>query len=594
MIAHDKLFPKGMLSRLDFGLKLFGALIIFIVVCLATLPSVSSYQANTTLRALQEGAAKERAYNLVLSLLKDAETGQRGFLIGSDESFLEPYNIGVTSIPAALENLQQLATSDQERALTTRISKLSRAKVLEMDRSIRLKRAGDSQAAADTVASQRGKHLMDELRTLFGRQLHVLAERRKVLRDELFATLGYNSALGIGAAMACLVVIVATVLIVIRSLNKQAEAANQSQLLAESNALLAKQSAVRADRLSVAADMLHALDSAKAPSELAHMLPVFLRKLLPNTAGAVYLYRNSRDALELNASWNLTDKAPSTIARDDCWCLRLGKIHVATTQHDLFCDHGAPWIGKYASQTCVPMISQGDVVGVLMVLDDRLEENPSDSMHIIALAEQLSLAISNVSLRDTLRHQSTVDPLTGLYNRRFFDESLKRELARAQRSQSACSVVMIDLDHFKRVNDTYGHEGGDLVLKAASHAIQQRVRASDVVCRYGGEELVLMLPDCSAEEAEKCAEGIRLSLTGIVIQHAGQTISGISASFGVAQWPGHGNGEQALLSAADRALYAAKKGGRNKVMVAEVGMPALEDTYSQKGRETSLGVDTRV
>jgi diguanylate cyclase (GGDEF)-like protein len=103
---------------------------------------------------------------------------------------------------------------------------------------------------------------------------------------------------------------------------------------------------------------------------------------------------------------------------------------------------------------------------------------------IVALAEQLSLAISNVSPRDSLRHQSTVDPLTGLYNLRFFDESLKRELARAQRSQSACSVVMIDSDHFKRVSDTDGHEGGDLVLKAASHTIQQRVRASDVRLRW--------------------------------------------------------------------------------------------------------------
>jgi diguanylate cyclase (GGDEF)-like protein len=566
-----------MFFRLDPSLKVFGALIIIIVACLATLPCISSYQANTTLRALQDGAKKERAYNLALSLLKDAETGQRGFLIGSDESFLDPYNVGVAGIPAALEDLHRLANSDQERTLVARIASLSQAKVLEMDSSIRLKRAGKTQAAIDAVASQKGKLLMDELRTQFGRQIYVLAEQRKVLRDELTSTLGYNSALGIGAALASLVVIVATVLIVTRSLNKQAEVANQSQLLAENNALLAKQSAVRAERLSVAAEMLHALDSVKAPSELARMLPVFLRKLLPDTAGAVYLYRNSRDALELNASWNLTDTAPPTIARDECWCLRLGKMHVATAQHDLFCEHGTPWIGKYASQTCVPMISQGDVVGVLMVLDDRHEDNQSDSMHIIALAEQLSLAISNVSLRDTLRHQSTVDPLTGLYNRRFFDESLKRELARAQRSQSACSVVMIDLDHFKRVNDTYGHEGGDLVLKAASHAILQRVRASDVVCRYGGEELVLMLPDCSAEEAQKCAEGIRSSIGGIVIEHAGQTISGISASFGVAQWPGHGNGEQALLSAADRALYAAKKGGRNQVMVADVDMPVLED-----------------
>jgi diguanylate cyclase (GGDEF)-like protein len=557
-----------MYSRLDPSLKLFGALIIIIVACLATLPCVSSYQANMTLHALQEGAAKERAYNLVLSLLKDAETGQRGFLIGSDESFLEPYNTGLAGIPSALEELQGLAGSEHERALVKRIADVSRAKVLEMERTIRLKRAGNTQAAIDAVASKRGKLLMDELRTLLVRQLQGLAAHRNVLREELSMTLGYNSALGIGAAMASLVLIIATVLIVTRSLNKQAAVAYQSQVLAEHNARLAQQSAVRAERLSVTADMLHSLDSVKAPAELVRLLPVFLRKLLPDTGGAVYLYRNSRDALELNASWNLTDTAPATIARDDCWCLRLGKLHAATAQHDLFCDHGIPWKGKYASQTCVPMISQGDVVGVLMVLDDRRDDQPSDSMHIIALAEQLSLAISNVSLRNTLRHQSTVDPLTSLYNRRFFDESLKRELARAQRSQSACSVVMIDLDHFKRVNDTYGHEGGDLVLKAASYAIQQRVRASDVVCRYGGEELVVMLPDCTAEEAEKCAEEIRSSLSGIVIEHSGQTISGITASFGVAQWPGHGNSDRDLVSAADRALYAAKKNGRNKVMVA--------------------------
>jgi diguanylate cyclase (GGDEF)-like protein len=558
-----------MFSRLDRSLKFFGALILLIVACLATLPCISSYQANTTLDALKQGAAKERAYNLVLSLLKDAETGQRGFLIGSDDAFLDSYNAGVAGIPAALDDLQRLAGSAQERVLQARIADLSRAKVTEMDKTIRIKKAGDTRTAIAMVASQRGKLMMDELRTLLGRQLRVLADQRSVRSQALTTTLGYNSALGIAASLASLVVIVATLLIVTGSLNERAEAARKSQALADSNAQLAQQSAVRAERLSLTADMLHALDSVKTPPELARVLPVFLRKLLPDAAGAVYLYRNSRDVLELKASWGLLEEAAATMAPGDCWGLRLGKVHVAAPQHDLCCDHGTLRLDRHASQTCVPMISQGDVIGVLVIARDPGEDSPADSGHIIALAEQLSLAISNVSLRDALRHQSTVDPLTGLYNRRFFDESLKRELARAQRSRSACSVVMIDLDHFKRVNDTYGHDSGDLVLQAASRAIQQRVRASDVVCRYGGEELVLMLPDCEVAEAAKCAETIRLSLTAIVIQHAGHTISGISASFGVAQWPGHGNTEQDVLQAADRALYAAKKGGRNKVVVAE-------------------------
>lgn len=567
-----------MFSRLDPSIKLFGALIVVILACLATLPIMSSQQANATLDALKEGASKERAYNLVLSLLKDAETGQRGYLIGSDDSFLEPYNAGVAGIPAALEDLQGFAVSEKDGALVARIAELSRAKIREMDQTIRLKKGGDTQAALDMVASQRGKVMMDELRALLGQQLRVLAANRNQLREELTATLRYNSALGVGASLASLVLIVTVVYIVSKNLNERAESARQSRSLAESNALLAQQSVVRAERLALTANMLQALDSVKTPAELMRVLPVFLRKLLPDTSGAVYLYRNSRDVLEMKAVWGVATDAPPNLAPEDCWGLRLGKIHVATLEHDLCCDHGGNWLDKHATQTCVPMISQGDVIGVLVIAADRRDENPIDDAHIATLAEQLSLAVSNVSLRDTLRHQSTVDPLTGLYNRRFFDESLKRELARAQRSRSACSVVMVDLDHFKRVNDTYGHEGGDLVLQAASRAILQRVRASDVVCRYGGEELVLMLPDCDAQEAVRCAEAIRISLGGIVIQHAGQTIAGISASFGVAQWPGHGNGEQDLLQAADRALYAAKRTGRNKVLVAEAAsLPASEN-----------------
>lgn len=562
-----------MFSQLNTSLKLFGSLIILIVACLAVLPILSSYQANATLEYLKQGAAKERAYNLMLSLLKDAETGQRGFLIGSDEGFLAPYNAGVAGIPAALDDLQRLASSENERGLIARIAELSKAKVSEMGETIRLKKAGDTKAAMEMVANQRGKVMMDELRALLGREMSVLADQRTQLREELAATLRYNSMLGVGASLASLVLIIAAVYIVTKSLNERAEAARQSRSLAESNAQLAQQSAVRAERLSISANMLQALDSVKTPTELERVLPVFLRKLLPNTAGEVYLYRNSRDVLELKASWGSVDDVPPAVAPAECWGLRLGKVHVATPDHDLCCSHGEIWLRTRETQTCVPMISQGDVIGVLVIAGDRRDDNLVDSAHVVTLAEQLSLAISNVSLRDTLRHQSTVDPLTGLYNRRFFDESLKRELARTQRSRGACSVVMIDLDHFKRVNDTHGHEGGDLVLQAASRVILQRVRASDVACRYGGEELVLMLPDCDADEAVKCAEAIRVSLAGIAIQHQGLTISGISASFGVAQWRGHKEGGQDVLQAADRALYAAKKGGRNRVVVADAIFP---------------------
>ncbi len=556
-----------MFSRLDPSLKLFSILTIAIVACLAILPYMSSRQANDTFDSLKTGASKERAYNAVLSLLKDAETGQRGYLLGSDDSFLGPYAAGVAGMPAALAELQRLASSAEERALVNRIAELSEAKLAEMSRTVALKKAGQAQAAIDMVASRRGQALMDELRGLLGPQLQVLAEQRTRLREEISASLHYNTALGIGASLACLVVIGSAVYIAARSLRERAEAASTAQQLARNNAQLADEAAVRAERLALTADMLHALDSVKAPAELGQVLPAFLPRLLPGTSGAVYLYRNSRDFLEPKAHWGAAHAGLDLVNPSDCWGLRLGKQHRAA-MGDLRCAHGQA-LQDSDSRICVPMISQGDVVGLIVIDAPGRQGPPADAAVLATVAEQLGLAISNVSLRESLRQQSTVDPLTGMYNRRFFDESLKRELLRARRAQSSCAVVMVDLDHFKRINDTYGHEGGDLVLKAAARVLLDRVRASDIAGRYGGEEFILLLPDCGAEAAHQLAEGIRAALADIAIQYLGRTISGITASFGIAAWPLHAEDEQSVLKAADMALYEAKKSGRDRVIVAQ-------------------------
>lgn len=556
-----------MLAKLDSSLKLFGALMLAIVVCLAVLPFVSSHQANATLDALKEVATKERAYNATLSTLKDAETGQRGFLLGSDESFLEPYNAGVAALPVALEELTQLASSSDERVLVGKISTIARAKVLEMSKTIVLKRAGESQAAIDMVVSQRGKLLMDQLRALIRTQLNTLAQRRVELRAELSASLQYNMALGIGASMVSFVIICGSIFVAAHGLRQREEATKQAELVAETNAKHANSAVLRANWVSSTAQMLQAIDSIKAPAELSQVLPVFLSKLLPNTSGQVYLYRSSRDFLELKAQWGANDIGSSLLSPNDCWALRLGKIHYADVK-GLCCAH-ADVHDLAETQTCIPMISQGEVIGLLVISGSSDSSEMPDRDVSITLAEQLGLAISNVLLRDTLRQQSTVDPLTGLYNRRHFDDTLRRELVRAQRNETSCSVVMVDLDHFKRINDTYGHDAGDLVLKAASQKILGRVRASDVVCRYGGEEIVLLLPECTAEAAAKCAENIRQSFAEISIHHLHQHISGVTASFGVASYPTHADQIDELLKAADRALYAAKNAGRNQVVIAE-------------------------
>lgn len=576
---------RQMLAKLDTSLKLFGALMLAIVACLAILPFVSSHQANATLDMLKEVASKERAYNIALSMLKDAETGQRGFLLGSDESFLEPYNAGVAGLPAALEELTQLASSSDERVLVGKIDRLARAKVLEMNKTIVLNRAGESQAAIDMVASQRGKLLMDQLRNLIRTQLNSLAQQRVELRAELTASLQYNTALGLGASMASFVIICGSIFVAAHSLNQRTEATKQAELLAETNAKHATSAGLRAAHVSATAQMLQAIDSIKAPDELSQVLPVFLSKLLPNTSGQVHLYRSSRDFLELKAHWGARNIDSNLLSPNDCWALRLGKIHHADAK-GLCCAHANAEV-PVETQMCFPMISQGDVIGLLTISGPFDGDEVPESDDIVTLAEQLGLSISNVLLRDTLRQQSTVDPLTGLYNRRHFDDTLRREMVRAQRTEASCSVVMVDLDHFKRVNDTYGHDAGDLVLKAASQKILGRVRASDVVCRYGGEELVLLLPDCTAEAAAKCAENIRQAFAEISIHHLYQHISGITASFGVASFPAHAETSDEILKAADRALYVAKNTGRNQVVIAELYGEKVV-ALSSRARSTSV------
>ncbi|NML63576.1 diguanylate cyclase [Massilia sp. RP-1-19] len=436
-----------------------------------------------------------------------------------------------------------------------------------MSSSIALKRAGKSQAAVAMVASQRGRIMMDQVRRLITTQLNSLAQRRVELRAEITASLQYNTVLGLGASMASFVIICFSIVVAASSLSQRAEATTQAELLAETNAMHAHSAVRRATYLSATAQMLQSIDSIKAPAELSHVLPIFMSKLLPNTSGQVYLYGNSRDFLEMKAYWGSKDLGASLLAPSDCWGLRLGKIHHSTPT-DLCCEH-TDADDSAKTQFCVPMMSQGDVVGLLVVTDITNDSALIDQDIVATLAEQLALAINNVLLRDSLRQQSTIDPLTGLYNRRYFDETLRRELIRAQRSQTSCSVIMIDLDHFKRINDTYGHDAGDLVLENVSRKIVGCVRASDVVCRYGGEELVVVLPDCTVEAAAVCAEKIRQSLAEISIHHLGQHISGITASFGISSCPSHGERNDEILKAADRALYIAKNNGRDQVLIAE-------------------------
>lgn len=223
---------------------------------------------------------------------------------------------------------------------------------------------------------------------------------------------------------------------------------------------------------------------------------------------------------------------------------------------------------------CVPLTTDDAPLGVLHILQTtgQSETVPDQRVLLATMAADLiGLALSNIQLREHLHEQSIRDTLTGLYNRRYLNETLPRELQRSMRQQQSVSIIMLDVDHFKHINDTHGHQVGDAVLRILGTFLCNRSRASDLACRYGGEELLLLLPDTSLQQARSYAEHLRQSIQQLGGEYEGLPLPGFTVSIGVAATPMHGMRAETLIAAADHALYQAKAGGRNRVCVAFKG-----------------------
>jgi diguanylate cyclase (GGDEF)-like protein len=209
---------------------------------------------------------------------------------------------------------------------------------------------------------------------------------------------------------------------------------------------------------------------------------------------------------------------------------------------------------------------QGETLGIFY-LDgaptSRGDPHAGQHQLPVTVGEAIKLALANLKLRKTLHEQATRDPLTGLFNRRYLEDTLPRELHRTGRRNTSLCLAMLDLDYFKRFNDTFGHDAGDLVLRESSRVLQKNLRKSDIACRYGGEEFVLVLPDSSLADTSQRLEKIRLIFERLEIRHDGQLLPAMTLSAGITAAPEHGSTAEELLRAADAALYSAKQAGRN-------------------------------
>lgn len=333
-------------------------------------------------------------------------------------------------------------------------------------------------------------------------------------------------------------------------------------------------------------DMGELLHACEEEQEAYEVITNLTGQLLPDTPGAIYMLSRSRNVLQSMASWGDCPGIVPVFDPDDCWALRRGRMYATkggqAAIHCKHTDHEREYI-------CVPMLAHGEVLGILHVIAPR--DTPDDGAEsvlerkrilFIAIAEKISTAVANLRLREELRNQSIRDPLTGLLNRRFMEEALEREIVRASRTNTPLSIVAIDLDHFKRFNDTFGHEGGDLVLREVGTVLSKVAHGDNLACRLGGEELLLILPETTLEAARNLADKLKRKIEKLSVMLRGQQLGTITASFGVAEYPTHGEGQREVLRAADHALYRAKSAGRNRVEVAEraddtisVSIPAL-------------------
>lgn len=296
-------------------------------------------------------------------------------------------------------------------------------------------------------------------------------------------------------------------------------------------------------------------------------------QLFPEVNGALFILNPSRNLLEAATGWGPSPPGgkDAIFTPDECWALRRGRPHVVREPDaDLLCQH----LSEPSAYLCVPLVAQGEAMGIFHLSSSRTLKAPSmvwtDAKRQLAItvAEHLALALANLKLRETLRSQSIRDPLTGLFNRRYMEETLEREILRAKRNHTSLSVIMIDIDHFKQFNDKFGHDAGDVVLQKLSSLLQSGFRGEDIPCRHGGEEFALLLPDTSLEDACQRAEQLRVSVEKLEIYYREKPLGRITLSIGIAVFPDHGSEPKMLLRLADEALYRAKANGRNQVMVA--------------------------
>ena len=329
-------------------------------------------------------------------------------------------------------------------------------------------------------------------------------------------------------------------------------------------------------RLVLLCEMDELLQAANSDQDIYTIIKNYVQILFPNSIGALYVLNDALNLVQDVVTWGEGVRSEHSFTAEMCWGLRLGRIHSGTSSSkELYCQHIVS--GNPLNYLCAPLSAGSKALGLLYIQDpeettfdleyERL--GSSEKQYVLStIAKHSGLALANLKHREQLGTQAVYDSLTGLFNRRYMEETLKRELSRVTRKKNPLGLIMADIDHFKRFNDSYGHAAGDALLRSLGTFLKEHVRREDIACRYGGEEFVLIMPESSLENTRRRAEQIREEIKQLRIWHHGSLINSVNVSMGVVVFSEHGNSAETLLESADKALYKAKRQGRDRIEIA--------------------------
>jgi len=605
-----------MFTSLSTRVAALGVIVVVALASFAWLLADAAYQTGDSFRWVTHSATVIETTEEALGDLRDAESGQRGFVLTHNPAYARSFDERVDSAARNMARVVRLVSDNPvQHARTREIARLMAERSTVLRRPLDLGRAGDFAGATAVVASGRGRELMDaitvraqgfldEERAL--QTMRGAATERRLVRGKWLALAG--------ASIVALMVLVGFALLIRRirqplatMIRAMTDLGHGEKARIDDTAMgsreftrLAQGYNAMADRLAMAVvdqasserqlqvanvdllhqgetlrerneviellgGMAHRMQAARTDEELAQIIRVFVPRVLPDVPGALYAHNNSRNLLVPIASWGGLEVGIDGFAPDQCWALRRGRSHCVTEPGcDIVCAH----VAEGDIYHCEPLLAGGEVIGVLYLRGRVVAES---RFRLTVLTENIASALVNHRLQRSLREQTIRDPLTGLFNRRYMEEALTLEIARASRSGQPLSLVMCDVDHFKRFNDEFGHDAGDAVLQAVSAEMRSRFRDGDVVCRFGGEEFTIIAPGTTAAALMNRVEMVRQAISELTVRQGGRTLGSTSMSFGIATWSASmARDGSTLVQAADAALYDAKRAGRNRATISLV------------------------